>query len=101
MRPISALADTRGITPNVILLSVITCPKCGAARLLPLHFPVYRLEEAAEAIVRPIAKCSGCRQRVFAHVAIRKRSMRPTERPAIMRGPWGHALSAEPTDSSP
>jgi len=51
---------------------VILCPACGTARLVPLHFPVYRLEQAAEAIVRPVAKCSGCGQRIFAPPRRRK-----------------------------
>jgi hypothetical protein len=47
----------------------MACPACGADRLLPLHFPLHRREEKAEAIVRPIAKCAGCGGRTYAPTA--------------------------------
>lgn len=71
---------------------VIRCPSCGADRLIPLHSPAYRLEEKAEAIARPVAKCSACGHRVSAHVVIRQGGTIPRIRgislakPSILRG---------------
>jgi hypothetical protein len=47
--------------------AVIVCPGCGADRLIPLTFPVYRREAGPGVMLRcPMAKCSGCGQRIFA-----------------------------------
>jgi hypothetical protein len=49
--------------------AVIECPKCGADRLIPLTFPVYQREQGREVVFRrPMAKCSGCGERVYARV---------------------------------
>ena len=51
---------------------MILCPACGADRLIPLTFPVYRRNAGPEVRYRrPMAKCSGCGERVFAHVVAR------------------------------
>src|SRR4029077_7976884 len=48
---------------------VLICPKCGADRLIPLTFPIYQRKSGAEVIFRrPMAKCSGCGERIFAKV---------------------------------
>jgi hypothetical protein len=49
--------------------TLILCPACGADRLVPLNFPQFRPEAGpGAAFRRPIAKCSGCGERVFAHL---------------------------------
>jgi hypothetical protein len=54
-------------TPN------LPCPGCGADRLIPLTFPVYRREAGAEVhLRRPMAKCSGCGERIFANTVYRQ-----------------------------
>jgi ribosomal protein S27AE len=53
---------------------MILCPTCGADRLIPLTFPVYRREAGPEVRYRrPIAKCSRCGERIFARVTARQR----------------------------
>jgi hypothetical protein len=45
------------------------CTACGADRLIPLTFPVYRREAGPEVVVRrPVAKCAGCGERIYARV---------------------------------
>jgi len=52
---------------------MILCPRCGADRLIPLTFPVYRREAGPEVHYRrPMAKCSGCGERIFARVIARQ-----------------------------
>src|ERR1022692_658341 len=54
--------------------ALILCPGCGAARLIPLSFPQYRRESGAEITFRrPVAKCTGCGERVCARVVARAR----------------------------
>jgi DNA-directed RNA polymerase subunit RPC12/RpoP len=59
--------------------SVIVCPACGADRLIPLTFAVYRRQTGPEAVLRrPLAKCSFCGERVFAHIIARQRIPKST-----------------------
>ena len=52
---------------------IILCPSCGADRLIPLTFPVYRRAARAEVHYRrPMAKCSGCGERMFARITVRQ-----------------------------
>jgi hypothetical protein len=56
---------------------VLVCPGCGADRLIPLTFPIYRREAGPEVVVvRPVAKCSGCGERIFAKVIARQQISR-------------------------
>jgi hypothetical protein len=49
------------------------CPGCGADRLIPLTFPVYRREVGEEGqLRRPLAKCSGCGERIYANLRYRR-----------------------------
>ena len=57
------------------MVVVILCPTCGSDRLIRLHFPAYRLELAAEAIVRPVGKCVQCGNRVYAHVVTHQQQL--------------------------
>ncbi len=51
----------------------ILCPACGADRLIPLTFAIYRREAGPEVEYRrPMAKCSGCGQRMFANITARQ-----------------------------
>ena len=60
-------------TPN------LHCPGCGADRLIPLTFPVFRRESAQEVqLRRPMAKCSGCGERIYAHLHYRRAVSDPT-----------------------
>jgi hypothetical protein len=53
---------------------LILCPGCGADRLIPLSFPEYRRKAGPEVIFRrPLAKCTGCGERIFARVVARSR----------------------------
>jgi hypothetical protein len=53
---------------------VLVCPACGADRLIPLTFSVYQREAGPEVVVvRPMAKCSGCGERIFAKIIARQR----------------------------
>jgi DNA-directed RNA polymerase subunit RPC12/RpoP len=53
---------------------VLVCPRCGADRLIPLTFPVFQRQAGAEVIFRrPMAKCSGCGERIFAKIVARQR----------------------------
>ncbi len=55
------------------LTLMILCPSCGEDRLIPLTFPVYRREAGPEVIYRrPMAKCSGCGERMFARITVRQ-----------------------------
>ncbi|MHB8538442.1 MAG: hypothetical protein ACYDCS_10580 [Candidatus Dormibacteria bacterium] len=57
---------------------MILCPCCGADRLIPLTFPVYRREAGPEVVLRrPLAKCSACGQRVFAKIVARQPLPKP------------------------
>jgi hypothetical protein len=54
----------------------MVCPGCGADRLLPLSFPVYRRAVGTRMhpevrLVRPMAKCAGCGERIYAHIVAR------------------------------
>jgi hypothetical protein len=52
----------------------MVCPGCGADRLIPLSYPVYRREAGPEVVLlRPVAKCVGCGQRIHAHIVARSR----------------------------
>jgi hypothetical protein len=52
---------------------VIECPKCGADKLIPLTFPVYQREQGPEVVFRrPMAKCSGCGERIYARIIARQ-----------------------------
>jgi hypothetical protein len=52
---------------------VIECPNCGADKLIPLTFPVYRRETGPEVVLRrPLAKCSGCGERIYARIIARQ-----------------------------
>ena len=58
--------------------AMLCCPKCGADRLIPLTFPVYRREAGSELILRrPMAKCAGCGERIYAHIMVSQPA--PTE----------------------
>jgi DNA-directed RNA polymerase subunit RPC12/RpoP len=53
---------------------VLVCPACGADRLIPLTFPMHQREAGPEVVcLRPVAKCSGCGERIFAKVVARQR----------------------------
>jgi hypothetical protein len=53
---------------------VLKCPGCGADRHIPLTFPIYQREAGPEVTFRrPVAKCSGCGERIFAKVTARQR----------------------------
>jgi hypothetical protein len=55
------------------------CPSCGADRLIPLTFAVYRREAGPEVILeRPMAKCSACGERMFARIIARQRVPKST-----------------------
>jgi DNA-directed RNA polymerase subunit RPC12/RpoP len=59
--------------------SVIVCPACGADRLIPLTFPIYRRQAGPEVVLRrPLAKCSSCGERMFAEVIARQRIPKST-----------------------
>jgi predicted RNA-binding Zn-ribbon protein involved in translation (DUF1610 family) len=54
---------------------VLVCPKCGADRLIPLTFPMYQRQAGVKVIFRrPMAKCSGCGERIFAKIIARQRA---------------------------
>jgi hypothetical protein len=58
--------------------AMLSCPRCGADRLVPLTFPVYRREAGSELILRrPMAKCAGCGERIYAHIEVSQAA--PTE----------------------
>ncbi|MFZ0179332.1 MAG: hypothetical protein WAL84_05585 [Candidatus Dormiibacterota bacterium] len=69
------LADRRKVRQRgTVTAIVLVCPACGADRLIPLTFPVYQREAGPEVIVvRPMAKCSGCGERIFAKIIARQR----------------------------
>jgi hypothetical protein len=49
--------------------TLILCPACGDDRLIPLNFPQFEPDAGPDvAFRRPIAKCSTCGERVFAHL---------------------------------
>jgi len=53
---------------------LILCPACGADKLIPLTFPLYRRQGGPEVeFRRPFAKCSSCGERIYAHIATRSR----------------------------
>jgi hypothetical protein len=70
-----SLANRRMVRPRVrVTAIVLVCPSCGADRLIPLTFPIYQREAGPEMVlVRPMAKCSGCGQRIFAKIIARQR----------------------------
>lgn len=70
-----SLANRRRVRPRVrVTANVLICPACGADRLIPLTFPVYQPEAGPEVVwVRPMAKCSGCGERIFAKIIARER----------------------------
>ncbi len=54
------------------------CPACGADRLIPLTFPVYRRESGDEVqLRRPMAKCFGCGERIYANLRYRRAAPKP------------------------
>ena len=60
-------------TPN------LRCPGCGADRLIPLTFPMYQRESGVEVqLRRPMAKCSGCGERIYANMRYRRAVSEPT-----------------------
>ena|ERR1700686_2337619 len=69
------LADRRKVRQRgTVTAIVLVCPACGADRLIPLTFPVYQREAGPEVIVvRPMAKCSGCGERIFAKIIAQQR----------------------------
>jgi hypothetical protein len=73
-----SLANRRRVRPRVrVTAIVLVCPACGADRLIPLTFPVYQREAGPEVVlVRPMAKCSGCGERIFAKIIARQRLSR-------------------------
>jgi hypothetical protein len=57
----------------------LRCPGCGADRLIPLTFPVYQRESGVEVqLRRPMAKCSGCGERIYANMRYRRAVSEPT-----------------------
>ena len=63
----------RGRSRVRVTAIVLVCPACGADRLIPLTFPVYQREAGPDVIVvRPMAKCSGCGERIFAKIIARQ-----------------------------
>jgi hypothetical protein len=70
-----SLANRRRVRPRVrVTAIVLVCPACGADSLIPLTFPIYQQEAGTEVVfVRPMAKCSGCGQRIFAKIIARQR----------------------------
>ena len=51
----------------------LCCPSCGADRLIPLTFPIYRREAGPMVVFRrPVAKCAGCGERIFVGVIARQ-----------------------------
>lgn len=51
----------------------LCCPNCGADRLIPLTFPMYRREAGPMVVLRrPMAKCSGCGERIYAGIVARQ-----------------------------
>lgn len=59
-------------SPNLV------CPGCGADRLIPLTFPVYRRKAGPEVhLHRPMAKCSGCGERIYATTVYRQVVLKP------------------------
>jgi DNA-directed RNA polymerase subunit RPC12/RpoP len=69
---VSSCGQTKGSGRGIVGDTLIRCPHCNTDHLVPLHFPICRLEEAAEEIIRPVAKCSECGHRVFARVVTRR-----------------------------
>ena len=69
------LADRRKVRRRDRVTGIVlVCPACGADRLIPLTFSVYQREAGPEVIVvRPMAKCSGCGERIFAKIIARQR----------------------------
>jgi hypothetical protein len=69
------LADRRKVRRRgTVTAIVLVCPACGADRLIPLTFSVYKREAGPEVVVvRPMAKCSGCGERIFAKIIARQR----------------------------
>jgi DNA-directed RNA polymerase subunit RPC12/RpoP len=56
----------------------LRCPGCGADRLIPLTFPVYKRDAGPEVHVRrPVANCFGCGERIFAHTVYRQVAPKP------------------------
>jgi hypothetical protein len=54
------------------------CPGCGADRLIPLTFPLYRRPAGPEVqLRRPVAKCSGCGERIYAQALSRQVAPKP------------------------
>lgn len=55
------------------------CDRCGSEQLVPLSAPVYRRKTGYlpdEALVRPVSKCVGCGERIYAVVLYRERTLR-------------------------
>ena len=73
------LADRRRVRQrDRVTAIVLVCPACGADRLIPLTFSVYQRETGPEVVVvRPMAKCSGCGERIFAKIVARQRVSKP------------------------
>jgi hypothetical protein len=70
-----SLANRRMVRPRVrVTAIVLVCPACGADRLIPLTFPIYQREAGPEVVLlRPMAKCSACGERVFVKIIARQR----------------------------
>jgi hypothetical protein len=65
---------------------LVECPECGAARLIPLTFPVYQRRAGPEVVYRrPVAKCAGCGERIYARVVARQPVLSETTTPTKTR----------------
>ena len=74
------VADRRNVVRAAKILAMV-CPGCGAARLIPLSYPVYRRDAGPEVVLlRPLAKCVGCGERIYAHIVARSRQAIDPER---------------------
>jgi DNA-directed RNA polymerase subunit RPC12/RpoP len=51
---------------------MLTCPKCGSERLIPLTFVPPLGKEKVDVPNRPIAKCVACGERTFVSVRIHR-----------------------------
>jgi hypothetical protein len=76
--PTASCGQTRIHQPARVTVIVLVCPACGADRVIPLTFPMHQREAGPEVVfMRPMAKCSGCGERIFAKVIARQRLPKP------------------------
>jgi proline racemase len=73
------LADRRGFINLPGSRSLCLCaPRAAPIALIPLTFPMHQREAGPEVVfMRPMAKCSGCGERIFAKVIARQRLPKP------------------------